>query len=134
MKITGVFFLHQDLYKTAIEFLKLEKIELGGVRGNILGSMVTQIYDEVFELVKVFAECKYDPLDPGDSVSRARPHLDPWWMLQELGGTWRECWSRSKDVTEISPRGVPTTMSSILRGSPQTCQRGQGLGLGSGSE
>uniref|UniRef100_A0A8C8WRI9 Dynein axonemal heavy chain 17 n=1 Tax=Panthera leo TaxID=9689 RepID=A0A8C8WRI9_PANLE len=57
----------EDLYKTAIEFLKLEKIELRGVRGNILGSMVTQIYDEVFELVKVFAECKYDPLDPGDS-------------------------------------------------------------------
>ncbi|XP_014718805.3 dynein axonemal heavy chain 17 [Equus asinus] len=56
----------EDLYKTAIEFLKLEKIELGGVRGNILGSLVTQIYDEVFELVKVFADCKYDPLDPGD--------------------------------------------------------------------
>ncbi|XP_057571174.1 dynein axonemal heavy chain 17 [Hippopotamus amphibius kiboko] len=57
----------EDLYKTAIEFLKLEKIELGGVRGNILGSQVIQIYDEVFELVKVFADCKYDPLDPGDS-------------------------------------------------------------------
>ncbi|KAI4566906.1 hypothetical protein MJG53_015583 [Ovis ammon polii x Ovis aries] len=57
----------EDLYKTAIEFLKLEKIELGGVRGNILGSQVAQIYDEVFELVKVFADCKYDPLDPGDS-------------------------------------------------------------------
>ncbi|XP_005407434.1 PREDICTED: dynein heavy chain 17, axonemal [Chinchilla lanigera] len=57
----------EDLYKTAIEFLKLEKIELGGVRGNILGSQVTQIYDEVFELVRVFADCKYDPLDPGDS-------------------------------------------------------------------
>ncbi|XP_049624579.1 dynein axonemal heavy chain 17 [Suncus etruscus] len=56
----------ESLYKTAIEFLKLEKIELGGVRGNILGRAVTQIYDEVFELVKVFAECKYDPLDPGD--------------------------------------------------------------------
>ncbi|ERE69011.1 dynein heavy chain 17, axonemal [Cricetulus griseus] len=58
----------EDLYKTAIEFLKLEKIEVGGVRGNILGNLVTQIYDEVFDLVKVFAECKYDPLDPGDSV------------------------------------------------------------------
>ncbi|XP_055971730.1 dynein axonemal heavy chain 17 [Sorex fumeus] len=56
----------ENLYKTAIEFLKLEKIELGGVRGNILGRAITQIYDEVFELVKVFAECKYDPLDPGD--------------------------------------------------------------------
>ncbi|XP_063512627.1 dynein axonemal heavy chain 17 [Pongo pygmaeus] len=57
----------EELYKTAIEFLKLEKIELGGVRGNLLGSLVTRIYDEVFELVKVFADCKYDPLDPGDS-------------------------------------------------------------------
>lgn len=42
------------------------------MRGNILGNLVTQIYDEVFELVKVFAECKYDPLDPGDSVSLGR--------------------------------------------------------------
>ncbi|VTJ75474.1 Hypothetical predicted protein [Marmota monax] len=64
---TNMKLFFKDLYKTAIEFLKLEKIELGGVRGNILGSRVTQIYDEVFELVKVFAECKYDPLDPGDS-------------------------------------------------------------------
>lgn len=58
----------QDLYKTAIEFLKLEKIELGGVRGSILGSLVVQIHEEVFELVKVFVDCKYDPLDPEDSV------------------------------------------------------------------
>lgn len=39
------------------------------MRGNILGNQVTQVYDEFFELVKVFADCKYDPLDPGDSVS-----------------------------------------------------------------
>nr|XP_020013652.1 dynein heavy chain 17, axonemal [Castor canadensis] len=56
----------EELYKTAVEFLKLEKIEMGGIRGNVLGNLVTQIYDEVFERVKVFAECKYDPLDPGD--------------------------------------------------------------------
>ncbi|KAM6111100.1 LOW QUALITY PROTEIN: dynein axonemal heavy chain 17 [Pterocles gutturalis] len=54
------------LYQTAIEFLKLEKTELGGVRGNILGSQVFQIYEEVLELVKVFADCKYDPLDPAE--------------------------------------------------------------------
>ncbi|XP_075760265.1 dynein axonemal heavy chain 17 isoform X2 [Pelodiscus sinensis] len=64
-------FLHrvktiEELYVTAIEFLKLEKIELGGVRGSILGSLVFQIYEEVSELIKVFADCKYDPLDPAD--------------------------------------------------------------------
>ncbi|XP_077689901.1 dynein axonemal heavy chain 17 [Eretmochelys imbricata] len=64
-------FLHrvktiEELYVTTIEFLKLEKIELGGVRGNILGSMVFQIYEEISELIKVFADCKYDPLDPAE--------------------------------------------------------------------
>ncbi|NXE83161.1 DYH17 protein, partial [Cochlearius cochlearius] len=64
-------FLHrlktiEELYQTAIEFLKLEKAELGGVRGSILGSQVFQIYEEVSELFKGFAECKYDPLDPAE--------------------------------------------------------------------
>ncbi|XP_009879601.1 PREDICTED: dynein heavy chain 17, axonemal [Charadrius vociferus] len=64
-------FLHrlktiEELYQTAIEFLKLEKAELGGVRGNILGSQVFRIYEEVSELSKSFADCKYDPLDPAE--------------------------------------------------------------------
>ncbi|XP_072737598.1 dynein axonemal heavy chain 17-like [Ciconia boyciana] len=64
-------FLHrlktiEELYQTAIEFLKLEKAELGGVRGNILGSQVFQIYEEVSELIKGFADCRYDPLDPAE--------------------------------------------------------------------
>lgn len=59
----------QELYETAMEFLKLEKAELGGVRGNILGHQVLQVYEEVSELTKEFADCKYDPLDPEDEVS-----------------------------------------------------------------
>ncbi|XP_054026357.1 dynein axonemal heavy chain 17 [Dryobates pubescens] len=55
---------HQDLYETAIELLKLEKVELGGLRGNILGTQVFQIYEEVSEFIKTFADCQYDPLDP----------------------------------------------------------------------
>ncbi|XP_062482469.1 dynein axonemal heavy chain 17 isoform X3 [Pezoporus occidentalis] len=62
-------FLHrlktiEDLYQTAIEFLKLEKAELGGVKGNILGTQVFQIYNEVAEIIKDFSDCKYDSLDP----------------------------------------------------------------------
>ncbi|PKK16915.1 hypothetical protein A306_00000055, partial [Columba livia] len=64
-------FLHrlrtiEELYETAIEFLKLEKTEMGGVRGNILGSQVFQIYEEVSELIKTFSECSYDALDPAE--------------------------------------------------------------------
>ncbi|GAB0197572.1 dynein axonemal heavy chain 17 [Grus japonensis] len=58
--------LFSELYQTAIEFLKLEKAELGGMRGNILGSQVFQIYEEVSELIEGFADCKYDPLDPAE--------------------------------------------------------------------
>lgn len=125
------FFLHQDLYKTAIEFLKLEKIELGGVRGNILGSMVTQIYDEVFELVKVFAECKYDPLDPGDSVSRGGPlgwtHVRCPRSGETCGGSVGHVLKTSQKLT--APGAVPITMS-ILRWSPETCRQGWGRGRG----
>ncbi|XP_071881804.1 dynein axonemal heavy chain 17 [Anas platyrhynchos] len=64
-------FLHrlktiEELYEISIEFLKLEKAEMGGARGNILGSQVFQIYEEVSELVRGFADCKYDPLDPAE--------------------------------------------------------------------
>lgn len=55
----------EELYFTAVEFLKLEKIEMGGVRGKALGSLVNQIYEEFLELLVIFADCKYDPLDPG---------------------------------------------------------------------
>ncbi|XP_014805269.1 PREDICTED: dynein heavy chain 17, axonemal [Calidris pugnax] len=64
-------FLHRlkiikELYETVIEFRQLEKAELGGVRGNILGTQVFQTYEEVSELSKSFADCKYDPLDPAE--------------------------------------------------------------------
>uniref|UniRef100_A0A8B9NIU4 Dynein axonemal heavy chain 17 n=1 Tax=Accipiter nisus TaxID=211598 RepID=A0A8B9NIU4_9AVES len=50
----------QELYQTAIEFLKLEKAELGGVRGNILGSQVFQIYEEeVQRLCQLKSFCSY---------------------------------------------------------------------------
>lgn len=65
------------------------------MRGNILGNLVTQIYDEVFELVKVFAECKYDPLDPGDSVSLGRDRHRP----REWGDSGRGVSGRSSPGT-----------------------------------
>lgn len=77
------------------------------MRGNILASLVTQIYDEVFELVRVFADCKYDPLDPEDSVS------------------WRLGWSndrrpRSGRYTEGCVAESPNT---FLKTSRKLCPR-----------
>ncbi|XP_053911715.1 dynein axonemal heavy chain 17-like [Cuculus canorus] len=54
----------EELYQTAMEFQKLEKAELEGVREKIFRSQLFQICEEVSELIKAFVECKYDPLDP----------------------------------------------------------------------
>ncbi|XP_063266171.1 dynein axonemal heavy chain 17 [Prinia subflava] len=64
-------FLHRlqtikELFQAAIDFQRLEKMVLGGVRGNFLGSWVLQISEEICEATKAFAECKYDPLDPDE--------------------------------------------------------------------
>ncbi|NWI54818.1 DYH17 protein, partial [Calyptomena viridis] len=61
-------FLHrlrtiEEVFHAAIEFLKLEKTVVGGVRGNFLGSWVLRISEEVSEVTKSFGDVKYDPLD-----------------------------------------------------------------------
>ncbi|NXP60283.1 DYH17 protein, partial [Chloropsis cyanopogon] len=56
----------QELFQAAIDFQRLEKTVLGGVRGNFLGTWVLQISEEVCEATKAFADCKYDPLDPDE--------------------------------------------------------------------
>ena len=53
-----------------MEFMKLEKIEFGGIKGKMLSSQVVQIFDEFNELYKVFTERSYDSLDPLDEVCR----------------------------------------------------------------
>ncbi|NXG18699.1 DYH17 protein, partial [Grallaria varia] len=62
-------FLHrlkntEELFQAAIDFMRLEKTVLGGVRGNFLGNWVLRISEEVSEVTKSFADCKYDPLAP----------------------------------------------------------------------
>ncbi|UYV64230.1 DNAH9 [Cordylochernes scorpioides] len=54
----------QEFFETADEFLKLEKLELGGIKGRSLGTQVTNIYDEFCEKYASFSLCTYDPLDP----------------------------------------------------------------------
>ena len=57
--------------ETAMEFMKLEKIEFGGIKGKMLSAQVVQIFEEFNELYKVFTERSYDSLDPLDEVNLA---------------------------------------------------------------
>ena len=56
------------MFATAIEFSKLEKVEIGGMKGRILSHDVVQIFTEFQEYFTVFANSSYDGLDPQNKV------------------------------------------------------------------
>lgn len=54
----------EDLFSTAMEFAKLEKVELGGIKGKMLSHQVVEIFAEFSEIFSVFGNRTYDGLDP----------------------------------------------------------------------
>lgn len=61
----------QELFATALDFLKLEKVELGGSRGKVLSEMVFSMSEEFHDRWRALRESKYDPLDYTDDVRPA---------------------------------------------------------------
>ena len=53
-----------DFFCTTVQFQKLEKIEIGGLRGKVLSHSVTTVLQEFKELYSVFTIRTYDCLDP----------------------------------------------------------------------
>ncbi|CAF96140.1 unnamed protein product, partial [Tetraodon nigroviridis] len=53
----------EELFATALDFLKLEKVELGGSRGKVLSQMVLGISEEFHDHWRAIRESKYDSLD-----------------------------------------------------------------------
>ncbi|NXY74435.1 DYH9 protein, partial [Glareola pratincola] len=53
----------EDVLTTALDLMKLEKIEFSGIKGKALGQQVLDMYEEFQEAYKVFAERTYDCLD-----------------------------------------------------------------------
>ena len=58
----------QDLFKTATDLLRLEKVEIGGVKGKGLSSYVVKIFEEFKEEFEKFGNKKYDILEPKSNV------------------------------------------------------------------
>ncbi|KAG7251523.1 hypothetical protein CRUP_021678, partial [Coryphaenoides rupestris] len=52
-----------ELFACALDFLKLERVELGGSRGKLLGEMVFSMNEEFHDRWRALRESKYDPLD-----------------------------------------------------------------------
>ncbi|XP_034234645.1 dynein beta chain, ciliary [Thrips palmi] len=58
----------QWFFDTVLEFLKLEKLELGGLKGRVLSTKITAVSQEFNEHFTMFASKSYDVLDPEDSA------------------------------------------------------------------
>uniref|UniRef100_A0A8C5APA0 Dynein heavy chain tail domain-containing protein n=1 Tax=Gadus morhua TaxID=8049 RepID=A0A8C5APA0_GADMO len=58
------------LFACALDFLKLERVELGGSRGKLLGEMVFTMNEEFHDRWRALRESKYDPLDYTKEVGR----------------------------------------------------------------
>ena len=59
-------FTLEEFFLTAIQFLKLEKVEIGGIRGKALTTNIGKVYEEFKDLYGVFSNRTYDGLDPHD--------------------------------------------------------------------
>ena len=56
----------EEFFLTAIQFLKLEKVEIGGIRGKALTTNIGKVSEEFKDLYGVFSNRTYDGLDPQD--------------------------------------------------------------------
>lgn len=54
-------------FNTVLEFSKLEKVEIGGMKGRILSNRVTSVSNEFQQHLSVFSSKSYDVLDPDDA-------------------------------------------------------------------
>ena len=51
-----------------MEFSKLEKVELGGIKGKMLSHQVIEIFEEFSDCFAVFSNRTYDGLDSTNKV------------------------------------------------------------------
>ncbi|KAG8222097.1 hypothetical protein J437_LFUL000860, partial [Ladona fulva] len=57
----------KSFFDTVLEFMKLEKVEIGGVKGRVLSAKIVAVVAEFSEHFGVFASKMYDALDPEDN-------------------------------------------------------------------
>ncbi|XP_063046887.1 dynein axonemal heavy chain 11 [Engraulis encrasicolus] len=62
-RITQRLTMMQELFSSALDFLKLERCELGGSGGKVLSELVYNMNDQFHDSWRVLRESKYDPLD-----------------------------------------------------------------------
>lgn len=62
----------QDVLLTAMDMMKLEKLEIGGLRGRALNLHIQHLHQQFLEAHKVFTEKPNDCLDLDNKVRKPR--------------------------------------------------------------
>ena len=83
----------QEFCTTANQFLKLEKVEIGGIRGKVLTQGVGRIHDQFKEYYSVFGNRNYDSTDPTDLA-----------FLKDVGKFNSKIWSLDRKLGAILTR------------------------------
>lgn len=60
----GRLYTVRDIFETANEFYKIEKIELGGLKGRNLSRSIQEVYHEFKTIYMKWGTIQFDPLDP----------------------------------------------------------------------
>lgn len=68
-----------------MEFCKLEKVEIGGIKGKMLSHQVVQIFEEFMEYFAVFGNRTYDGLDATNEVCLLLVIFFPWVNFPKSG-------------------------------------------------
>lgn len=58
----------REIFITSIDFIKLEKIEIGGLRGRSISRSMVKIYDDFQKIYSTWIGIQYNPLDPDPSL------------------------------------------------------------------
>lgn len=64
----GCIFSLQEFFNTVIVFLRLEKIQFGGVKGQSLSDLVETMFNEFNDLMNAFVSRPGNPLDISNNV------------------------------------------------------------------
>lgn len=60
--------LTQETLSTCLDLMKLEKLEIGGIKGRALNLQIQSLYQEFLDSYKIFTEKPYDCLDITNTV------------------------------------------------------------------
>lgn len=112
----------KEIFQTVIEFNKLEKVEIGGLKGRSISRYIQTVADEFARLYNQWTNISFDPLDP-DPTSKefanekrkffAAASILERRLAQQLVAAFEECQNLEQGVKLLQVLGTLTVRPII---------------------